>query len=59
MERCDHPKLEPPEFDYEAAKNLDEYEIRKRWPRKTEVCPDCGDMVILYASAEHYTMGDW
>jgi hypothetical protein len=35
-------------------------EVRKRWPRLDGPCPlGCGFVGIGYASAEHYTMGDW
>lgn len=50
---ADHSKLVS--FDSQAAKELDPYEIRKRWPRVT--CPECRS--LLYASYEHYIAGDW
>jgi hypothetical protein len=35
-------------------------EIRRRWPRLHGTCPKgCGYVGIAYASAAHYTMGDW
>ncbi len=35
-------------------------EIRKRWPRLMGACPKgCGFHGIYYASAAHYTFGDW
>ena len=50
-------------FDYEAAKDLDYTEVRKRWPRKmfTEEipCPECGFVGIAYASLAHFVYGDW
>ena len=48
-----------PEFDEEASKGLDEYEVRKRWPRFDGECPECGGLVISYASAMHFVRGDW
>ena len=55
---CKHEKC-CPEFNSEEAKNLDSYEVRKKYPRFMGACPDCGSQVIYYASAEHYIMGDW
>jgi hypothetical protein len=53
---CDHGVT----FDAEAAKGLDEYEVRRRWPRGWGPCPKgCGFSGIAYASYEHYIMGDW
>ena len=47
-------------FDYEAAKDLSSHEVRIRWPRLSGLCPlGCGYNGISYASAEHYTCGDW
>jgi len=46
-------------FDHEAAKGLDTYEIRKRWPRFFGTCPDCGCQLIKYHSKAHYVYGDW
>ncbi len=61
--RGDHPpcKHEPhqPTFDAKAAEGLDEYEVRRRWPRFVGRCSQCGQQVILYASAEHFVAGDW
>lgn len=34
-------------------------EIRTKWPRFWGKCPGCGQQVIAYASAAHYTYGDW
>ena len=35
-------------------------EIRRRWPRLMGNCPKgCGFHGIAYASAAHYTFGDW
>lgn len=47
------------EFDEEAAKGLSVAEIRQRWPRFYGACPDCGRLIIKYASFMHYGMGDW
>ena len=55
---CKHEAVQPT-FDNEAAAGLDEHEVRKRWPRFSGRCSECGQRVILYASAEHYIMGDW
>ncbi len=59
MDKCKHPTLTPPEFDLEASKALSSAEVKARWPRKTEHCPDCNQTVIMYASWEHYIAGDW
>ena len=56
QEQCDHGVT----FDEEAAEGLDEYEVRKRWPRLHGNCPKgCGFVGIYYASAMHYIAGDW
>lgn len=34
-------------------------EVRQRWPRFMGTCEDCHENLILYASMEHYTYGDW
>lgn len=54
---CDHSKVVS--FDEEASKGLSSAEIRKRWPRFTGTCPDCGFSGIFYASFMHYVSGDW
>ena len=57
-EACTHYKVMP-KFDEEAAKGLDCYEVRKRWPRFYGECPDCKQTGVYYASYMHYLMGDW
>ena len=53
---CDHGVV----FDEQAAKELDAYEVRKRWPRLMGTCPKgCGFHGIGYASYAHYIYGDW
>jgi hypothetical protein len=47
-------------FDEVAARGLDAYEVRKRWPRLSGVCMlGCGYKGIYYASYMHYLSGDW
>lgn len=58
-ERCTHPNLPPVPFDEEAAKGLPPYEVRSRWPRLDQQCPDCKEMILCYASQMHYYSGDW
>lgn len=38
-----------------ADAHLDEYEVRRRWPRGH--CPRCN--CIVYASSLHFVAGDW
>ncbi len=53
---CDHGVA----YDEDAARGLDEYDVRRRWPRLHGTCPmGCGFVGIAYASAMHYIMGDW
>ncbi len=52
---CDHGTT----FDEAAAKGLDVYEVRKRWPRFSGTCEKCGYNGICYASYLHYLSGDW
>lgn len=55
-EPCNHGVT----FDENAAKGLDVYEVRKRWPRLFGNCPKgCGYNGIAYASFAHYVCGDW
>ncbi len=58
QESCTHKSVMP-EYDEEAAKGLSAEEIRKRWPRFHGRCPDCNQMVILYACVDQYIMGDY
>ena len=55
---CQHPQCVPA-FDEDAARGLDEWEVQRRWPRFEGMCPDCGALMIVYASAMHFAMGDW
>lgn len=53
---CDHGLS----FDENAARGLDSYEVRKRWPRLSGACQKgCGFNGIGYASYMHYLSGDW
>lgn len=56
---CKHPHLTVPVFDEVTAHGLTPDEVRKRWPRSDTECPDCGSMVIGYASFAHFVAGDW
>lgn len=56
--RCTHDAVVP-HFDANAARDLDAFEVQRRWPRFDGVCPTCSSRVIVYASAEHYVAGDW
>lgn len=58
-EGCSHPKVEKPTFDAVKAASMTAEQVRAAYPRKTVWCPDCGNSVLLYASAQHYIMGDW
>ena len=55
---CAHEKSMP-KFDEAAAAGMDTAEVRKKYPRFMGKCPECGEMVILYASFAHYVYGDW
>lgn len=54
---CGYP-LPEVAFDPRDA-NLPEEVVRRRWPRFHGHCKNCGQMMILYASAEHFIAGDW
>lgn len=55
-DKCDHGVS----FNEEEARDLNSYEIRKRWPRLYGTCPKgCGYKGIAYASMSHYLYGDW
>ena len=55
---CQHPRCVPA-FDEDVARDLDAYEVRRRWPRFDGTCPDCGERMILYASWSQYILGDY
>jgi ArsR family metal-binding transcriptional regulator len=59
--QCQHAECRPrfTEADEREAQNVDASEVRRRWPRFDGRCPDCGEQVIMYASAAHYVAGDW
>lgn len=59
VDTCKHPNLPMPAFDEKAAANLTPNEVRTRFPRGYDTCPDCGIKVIMYASYMHYISGDW
>ena len=55
-EMCSHGVL----FDPEAARTMNEDEVRRKFPRLDGRCPiGCGYSGIAYASVEHYIAGDW
>jgi hypothetical protein len=62
-EACTHYKVMP-KFDEEVWRaeskvfGNDTSETRKRWPRFSGSCPDCGWSGIMYASYLHYIAGD-
>lgn len=56
---CKHPRLPTPVFDEVAARGLSPDEVRERWPRTDQECPDCGSGVIGYVNFTHYVAGDW
>jgi hypothetical protein len=57
-ENCSHIKVIPV-FDLEDSKSLSSEEVKRKYPRFSGICPDCGCNVILYESFEHYIAGDW
>ena len=48
-----------PEFDERASRGLSDVEVKKRWPRFSGHCSECGYFGIKYASWMHYIAGDW
>lgn len=59
VNQCRHVSLKLPDFDSDKSKGKGTGWIRKHYPRSVEKCPDCGCAVIMYASKEHYILGDW
>lgn len=55
---CDHSQCKV-EFDPKIAATMTVAEVRKRFPRFFDYCPDCEKRIIKYASMLHYRMGDW
>lgn len=56
---CVHPNMPKVPFDEEEARTMGAFDIRQKWPRLTQVCPDCKEQVVCYGSLEHYVSGDW
>ncbi len=56
---CTHSRCPRPAYDSARAALMSVAEIKRIYPRTEEKCPDCGTRVIMYASADHYIMGDW
>jgi len=57
---CRHLRVHV-EFDEEEMLrlNMSSADVQRRWPRFWGNCPDCGEMLIKYASAIHFIAGDW
>lgn len=55
--KCKHTAA-CPKYKYRDFKDLDGFEVRKKFPRNT-VCPTCGSPGFYYASFAHYIAGDW
>lgn len=58
LDACEHENRDPIDAMFGVCHECTQ-EIRKRWPRFMGACPTCGANVIVYASTEHYTYGDW
>ncbi len=58
---CLHSKVATPIFDEERAQRekMSSDDIRREFPRTDEICPDCDQRVIRYASDDHHILGDW
>lgn len=55
---CQHTTVAPKYNDQDFG-TLDEYEVRRRFPRFDGTCPECGTRIIIYSSYMHYIAGDW
>ena len=55
---CIHSKCQP-KWDPNIAKGKSAMWIRQHMPRFSGTCPDCGQLVIIYASSEQYILGDY
>lgn len=58
---CTHKHVPIPEFDFDKVirHKMSVHDIRRTYPRTEEKCPDCGKIIIIYKSFEHYIAGDW
>lgn len=56
---CKHAKHMPVIPEGVELFKLSSQEVREQYPRYSGRCDDCGTLVILYASPEHYVAGDW
>lgn len=58
---CDHANCRPQFNEGEAWRLLEHgtETIRRRFPRFQGPCPDCGMVIVAYASYLHYVLGDW
>lgn len=59
IRECTHPRVPLPAFDEKAAAGMSSREVKERWPRTVETCPDCNLTMTMYASFTHYIAGDW
>ena len=48
-----------PDFDEAVAVALSSAAVRKKYPRWSGLCNQCGYNGIKYASKVHYIYGDW
>lgn len=56
---CDHAAVTP-KFSLEAlGEDTSSHAVRKMFPRFMGNCTECGQLAIVYASFEHFLMGDW
>lgn len=60
---CKHARHKPQhdeaamEADGRAEMSVEDF--RRKYPRFFGCCEECGERVILYASAGHFILGDW
>jgi hypothetical protein len=58
INKCKHSSIKV-EFDSERARGMSVEQVRKIWPRFNGTCPECKELVIIYASIDHYILGDY
>lgn len=55
---CDHrPHI--PVFQADACRSLPVEQVRAKYPRYEGTCSVCRQSIIVYASLEHLTAGQW
>ncbi len=62
MTQCEHNILFATMDSYpdeQTFLHMPEKEVRAKYPRIVDDCPECGEELILYKSKAHFIAGEW